>query len=99
MDSLARLAGALSLLASFRMGPWRRIRDKLGRGASRSSSQRERRAERRPQRSAPGWADALIGVLWAALLLFMLGYLALHGEAVIAELDGLVLATPYSMQP
>lgn len=101
VDSLVRLAGALSFLASLKIGPRRRAREKPSRGASASPpGARERSSgQRRPERTAPGCADALIGVLWAALLLFVLGYLALKGEAVIADLDGLVLATPYSMEP
>ena len=100
MESLARLVGALSFLASFKRGPWRRAREKPSRGTSVSSpSARERSARQKPERTAPGWADALIGALWAALLLFVLGYLALKGEVVITDLDGVVLATPYSMEP
>lgn len=101
MDGLARLVGALSLLTSFRIGPWRRARGERGRGKSSSAPGARKRSagQRRPPRTAPGWADALIGVLWVALLLFVLGYLALKGEVVIADLDGVVLATPYSMEP
>ena len=101
MDGLARLVGVLSLLTSFRLGPWRRARGERGRGEpSFAPIARKRSArQRRPQRTAPGWADALIGVLWVASLLFVLGYLALKGEVVIAGLEGVVLASPYSMEP
>jgi ABC-type Fe3+ transport system permease subunit len=97
MDSLARLAGALSLLASWKMRPRRRVREKVARDAS--SSARVRAATQGPDAPWRRWADAFIGVLWAALLLFVLGYVALRGDAVITELDGIVLATPYSMEP
>ena len=97
MDSLARLAGALSLLGSWKMRPRRRVREQVARDAS--SGARERAVTEGPDAPWRRWADAFIGALWAALLLFVLGYLALKGDVVITELDGIVLATPYSMEP
>jgi len=98
MDNLARLAGALSLLVSWKMRPWRRAREKVARHPVVRGA-REATAASRPDASWRRWADAFIGGLWAALLLFVLGYLALYGDVVVAELDGIILATPYSMEP
>ena len=105
IDTLARLAGALWLFASFRIGRglgWQRVRNRVARLAP---TARRARPLHRPRlssafrKSALAWADPLLAVLWICLLLFVVGYLAYRGEALLAELDSLDLVTVYSLEP
>ena len=105
IDTLARLAGALWLFASFRIGRglgWQRVRN---RAARLTPPGRRARPLRRPKlssafrRSALAWADPMLAGLWMCLLLFVVGYLAYRGEALLAELDNLDLVTIYSLEP
>ena len=105
IDTLARLAVALWLFASFRTGRgvgWQRVRNRATRLAG---TGRRARPLRRPKlssafrKSALGWADPLLAGLWMCLLLFVVGYLAYRGEALFAELDSLDLVTVYSLEP
>jgi len=41
----------------------------------------------------------MLAGLWMCLLLFVVGYLAYRGEALLAELDNLDLVTIYSLEP
>jgi hypothetical protein len=45
------------------------------------------------------WLDNAITGLWVALLLAIIAYALVDGEAVLAELDGLDLVTAYSLSP
>ena len=99
IESFARLAGAISLLASFKIGRgggWTRARQRL----ARSTRFRTRRAQaqiRRTPASVPApfervrrYRDrlrALIVALWIALLLSIVGYAAVDGEAGMAQLE------------
>ena len=97
IESFARLAGALSLLASFKIGRgsgWTRARQRL----ARSTCFRTRRAQtRRASASVPvpfersrryrDRLSALIVALWIALLLSIVGYAAIDGEAGMAQLE------------
>ena len=98
IESFARLAGARSLLASFKIGRgggWNRARQRLARG----TSYRARHAcvlVHREWRPNPGTTKryrdrlrALIVALWIALLLSIVGYAAVAGEAGMAQLDDL----------
>jgi hypothetical protein len=51
------------------------------------------------RKSVLAWADPLLTGLWMCLLLFVVGYLAYRGEALLAELDSLDLVTIYSLEP
>jgi hypothetical protein len=98
IESFARLAGAISLLASFKIGRgsgWTRARQRL----ARSTLNRTRQARAPPRKrsaSTPGeirrYRDRLrelIVALWIALLLSIVGYAAVAGEAGMAQLDAI----------
>ena len=96
IESFARLAGAISLLASFKIGRgggWTRARQKLARSTLYRTRQ-TRAPTRKRSASTPGeirrYRDrlrVLIVALWIALLLSILGYAAVEGEAGMAQLD------------
>jgi hypothetical protein len=111
IETFARVAGALSLLASFRMGrggEWRRAREKFGRLATTGL-----RKPRRPNNEAPAptpapgpsrkrqlaWLDRAVTVLWIVSLLFIVGYATVKGELALADLDELDLLAVYSLAP
>ena len=108
IESFARLAGAISLLASFKIGRgggWTRARQKLARSTLYRTRQ-TRAPTRKRSASTPGeirrYRDrlrVLIVALWIALLLSILGYAAVEGEAGMAQLDGLDLVAAYSLSP
>jgi hypothetical protein len=99
IESFARLAGAISLLASFKIGRgggWTRARQRL----ARSTRYRTRQAHaqirkgsastRAPVGGIKRYRDrlrALIVALWIALLLSIVGYAAVDGEAGMAQLE------------
>jgi hypothetical protein len=92
IESFARLVGAISLLASFRIGRgggWNRARQRLARGISysarraRALAHRERRPKPRTTKRYRDRLRALIVALW------IVGYAALAGEAGMAQLDDL----------
>jgi hypothetical protein len=89
--------GASSLLASFTRG------HRGGRGHALQKSACE---ARRQQPRDPGernrywlWLDNAITGLWVALLLSIIAYALVEGEAVLARLDGLDLVRVYSLSP
>jgi hypothetical protein len=45
------------------------------------------------------WLDNAITGLWVALLLAIIAYALVGGEAVLAQLDGLDLVAAYSLSP
>ena len=45
------------------------------------------------------WLDNAITGLWVALLLAIIAYALVEGEAVLAQLDGLDLVATYSLSP
>jgi hypothetical protein len=45
------------------------------------------------------WLDNAITGLWVALLLSIVAYALVEGEAVLAQLDGLDLVAAYSLSP
>jgi hypothetical protein len=111
IENFARVAGALSLLASFRMGrggEWRRTREKPEHLAS-AGLRKPRRAN--DEASAPGygrgtrrnrrllWVGRALTVLWIAALLFVVGYATVKGELALADLEQLDLVATYSMAP
>ena len=60
-----------------------------------------RKHEAKPpgHKRAYAWGEALFALLWIALLLFLVGYLAVKGEAAMVELEGIDVVTPYLMEP
>jgi len=111
IETFARVAGALSLLASFRMGrggEWRRAREKLGRLEA-TGVRKSRRPSREESTAAPArgpsrkrhlaWLDRAVTVLWVVMLLFIVGYATVKGELALADLDELDLVAIYSLAP
>jgi len=107
-ESLARLAGVLSLLATWKIG--------RGSASHRWRQRRARIAEDDAPRSSRGWASpargrsretrsprlslhSIVAVAWIALSLIVLAYAAIAGERALAEFDGYDLVTLYSSLP
>jgi hypothetical protein len=103
------VAGASSLFASFKRGHGGRRRPAL----QKSTSEVIRRQTLDPaQRIAAtedaaigerkrywGWLDNAITGLWVALLLAIIAYALVDGEAVLGQLDMLDLVAAYSLSP
>ncbi|HWZ72720.1 MAG TPA: hypothetical protein VN326_14775 [Casimicrobiaceae bacterium] len=103
------ITGASSLLASFKRG----LRDGRRRALQKSVSDAMRQqtcdlGERiAATEDAPTgkrkrywfWLDKAITGLWVALLLSIIAYALVEGEAVLARLDGLALVAAYSLSP
>jgi len=99
IESFARLAGAISLLASFKIGRgsgWTRARQRLARGTryrTRQAHAQIRRGSastRAPVEGIKRYRDRLrelMVALWIALLLSIVGYAAVDGEAGMAQLE------------
>ena len=99
IESFARLAGAISLLASFKIGRgsgWTRARQRLARGTryrtrqARAQIRRGSASTRAPVEGIKRYRDRLREVmvaLWIALLLSIVGYAAVDGEAGMAQLE------------
>ena len=96
IESFARIAGAISLLASFKIGRgggWARARQRLARSTL-NRTRRTRAPARKRSAFIPGeirrYRDrlrVLVVALWIALLLSIVGYAAVEGEAGMAQLD------------
>ena len=95
IESFARLAGAISLLASFKIGRGgglNRARQRLARSARYRTRQAQIRRASAPapfvrSRRYRDRVGALIVALWIALLLSIVGYAAIDGEAGMAQLE------------
>jgi hypothetical protein len=101
--------GASSLLASFTRGH----RGGRGHALQKSACEARRQQPRDPGEriAATGdtptgkrnrywlWLDNAITGLWVALLLSIIAYALVEGEAVLARLDGLDLVRVYSLSP
>lgn len=107
-EGLARLAAVLSLLASHKIGRgggWTRVRQRLAR-ATISSRRKAPATSGRGSSSEPVRADSkqhnhdrlrvAVVVLWIGLLLSIVGYVELRGEAALADLErlGFLAVTP-----
>jgi hypothetical protein len=103
------VTGASSLLASFKRGHRSGRRRALQKSASeaipkqiRDPGERIAAAEDAPAGERKRywlWLDIAITGLWVALLLSIIAYALVEGEAVLAQLDGLDLVAAYSMSP
>ena len=101
--------GASSLIASFK----RVHRGRRHRALQKSASEVMRQQTREPGEriaatgDAPSanrkryglWLDNAVTGLWVALLLSIIAYALVEGEAVLARLDGLDLVATYSLSP
>ena len=110
IENFARLAGALSLLASSRMGrggEWRRTREKVEPMLKGATKPRYPGGEASPAAPSGGaerrrhfaWLARTLTLLWVATLLFIVGYAAVKGESALADLDQLDLVTTYALAP
>jgi hypothetical protein len=108
-EGFARLAGAVSLLALYKIGRgsgWHRARQ---RAAGERALRKPGSSSPRGSSSAPGPAPeskpgrlrlhALVAGLWIVLSLVLLSYATIRGELALADLDGLDLLTTYSWSP
>jgi hypothetical protein len=109
VESSVSVSGALSLLTSFKRGH----RGGRRRALQKSASEAIRRQTRDPgeriaaTENAPTdkrkqyrlWLDNAVTGLWVALLLSIIAYTLVEGEAVLAQLDGLDLVAAYSASP
>jgi hypothetical protein len=109
IESSANITGASSLFASLKRGH----RGRRHRALQKSTSEVIRQQTRDPgewfvaTEDAPSgqrrrywvWLDNAITGLWVALLLAIIAYALVDGEAVLAELDGLDLVAAYSLSP
>ena len=111
LEGITRLAVALSLLASYKIGRgggWYRARQRASRAAS-CDPQKLRDSGGRTSSPAPGPLDdakrrrlslhVIVAGLWIALSLLVVGYATIRGEVAFAELDGLDLVATYSWGP
>lgn len=101
--------GASSLLASFKRGLRGGRRSTLQKSAPKAirpqtcdPGERVAAAEDAPAGERKRywlWLDNAATGLWVALLLSIIAYALVEGEAVLARLDGLELVAAYSLSP
>lgn len=110
IESLARIAAAVSLLASYKIGRggWPRARQRVARAAV-TGPQRPGASRGRSSSVDPGPSRAakprrfrlhsIVAALWIALSLVLVAYATIRGELALAELDGFDLVATYSLSP
>ena len=109
VESSVSVSGALSLLTSFKRGHRGGERRALQKSASEAIRQHTRDPGERITATENGpadkrkqywrWLDNAVTGLWVALLLSIIAYALVEGEAVLARLDGLDLVATYSLSP
>jgi len=109
IESSANITGASSLFASLKWGHRGRRHVALQKNTSEGIRQQTRDPGERivATEDAPAgegkrywlWLDNAITGLWVALLLAIIAYALVGGEAVLAQLDGLDLVATYSLSP
>jgi hypothetical protein len=105
IESLARAAAAVVLLASYKIGRggWPRSRQRVARvavsgpQASRGRGSSPDPGPRRVPKSRRLQVHSIVAALWIALSLVFVAYAAVRGELALAELDGYDLVTTYSL--
>jgi hypothetical protein len=92
VESFARLAGTLALLATYKFGRgggFDRVRQRFSRAVA-SATRRPRATGEKtssgPQRPRHEISPLMVA-LWVALLLLIVGYAALRGESALSDLD------------
>jgi len=103
------VSGALSLLTSFkrghrggRRGALQKLASKAIRQQTCGPGERIAAAEDAPEGERKRylrWLDKAVTGLWVALLLSIIAYALVEGEAALARLDGLDLVATYSLSP
>jgi hypothetical protein len=111
IEGFARLAAALSLLASYRIGRgggWYRARQRVVRvvtaasrkpTASRGRGSAPEPGPLREARSRRPSLHAIVAAVWLALSLALVAYATIRGEFALAELDGFDSVATYSLGP
>ena len=109
VESSVSVSGVLSLLTSFKRGHRGGGRRALQESLSETIRQQTRDPDERiaATENAPAdkrkqywlWLDDAVTGLWVALLLSIIAYALVEGEAVLARLDGLDLVATYSLSP
>ena len=109
VENSVSVSGALSLLTSFKRGHRGGGRRALQKSASEAIRQQTRDPGERitaTENAAADkrkrywlWLDNAVAGLWVALLLSIIAYALVEGEAVLARLDGLDLVATYSLSP
>jgi len=109
IESSANIAGVSSLFASLKRGHRGRRHVALQKSTSEVIRQQTRDPGKRIVATADApagerkrywlWLDNAITGLWVALLLAIIAYALVGGEAVLAQLDGLDLVAAYSLTP
>jgi hypothetical protein len=104
IESFAKLAGTLAVLASFKIGGGRanRVRQRFARttAARRTRELDDHATSRRPnckrdsRRRQAGVTRALI-MIWLVLLLFIVGYATVRGPYALSDLDEAKVITDY----
>ena len=111
VEGITRLAVALSLLTSYKIGrggSWHRARQRVARILA-NGPQKQRDPGGRSSSPTPGPVPeskrqtfrlhVIVAGLWLALSLLLVAYATIRGEVAFAELDGLDLVTTYSLGP
>ena len=109
VESSVSVSGALSLLTSFKRGHRGGGRRALQKSASEAIRQQTRDPGERTAATENAaadkrkrywlWLDNAVAGLWVALLLSIIAYALVEGEAALARLDGLDLVATYSLSP
>jgi hypothetical protein len=111
IESFARVAAALALLASYKIGRGGgryRARQRVARaaatgaqrpGASRGGSSSPDPGPLRAAKPRRFQLHAIVATLWIALSLVLIAYATVRGELALAELDGFDLVATYSLAP
>ncbi len=111
VEGITRLAVALSLLTTYKIGrggSWHRARQRAARILA-NGPQKQRDPGGRSSSPTPGPVPeskrqtfrlhVIVAGLWLALSLLLVAYATIRGEVAFAELDGLDLVTTYSLGP
>ena len=111
VEGITRLAVALSLLTSYKIGrggSWHRARQRVARILA-NGPQKQRDPGGRSSSLTPGPVPeskrqtfrlhVIVAGLWLALSLLLVAYATIRGEVAFAELDGLDLVSTYSLGP
>jgi hypothetical protein len=107
IESLARTAAAVVLLASYKIGRggWPRSRQRVARvavsgpQASRGRGSSPDPGPRRVPKLRRFQLHSIVAALWIALSLVFVAYATIRGELALAELDSFDLVAAYSLSP
>jgi len=104
IESFAKLAGALAVLASFKIGGRaNRLRQRFARTTAarrtrelddHASSRRQPNCKRDSGRRHAGVSRVLV-MIWLVLLLFIVGYATVRGPYALSDLDEAKVITDY----